>query len=205
MAEDAIQQSKQNTVVAPVVSNSQAIAAPKTTPVPTELAENQIKRVSKPLGSSRGTAFSLKNVINNSNEKLEAEDEVLRDDLPRDDYSLEQVQNFWNKFLDRLKIEHSIPAYNALATTTIQLLENNVIQLEFISASSEAEYEIYKSRIMNGLRGAINNFYFTIDVKLSEAEAKSHILTTKQKFEAFVEKNPTILKLKEEFGLDLYE
>lgn len=102
-------------------------------------------------------------------------------------------------------MEQSIPAFNALATTTINLKENNVIQLEFISASSEAEYEIYKSRIMNGLREAINNYYFTIDVKLSEAEAKNHILSTKQKFEAFVKKNPTILKLKEEFGLDLYE
>ena len=147
----------------------------------------------------------MKNVINNSNEKLEAEEEVLRDDLPRETYTLEQVENFWNKFLDRLKIEHSIPAYNALATTNIKLLDDNVIQLEFISASSEAEYEIYKSRIMNGLRGAINNFYFTIDVKLSETEAKSHILTTKQKFELFVKKNPAILKLKEEFGLDLFE
>ena len=179
--------------------------APRRTPVKTELVENQHKRASKPLGSSNGSAFSLKNVINESNEKLEAADEILRDDLPRDNYTLEQVEGFWNKFLDGLKIEHSIPAYNALATTTINLLDNNVIQLEFISASSEAEFEIYKSRILNGLRGAINNFYFTIDVKQSEAEAKSHILTTKQKFEAFVEKNPTILKLKEEFGLDLYE
>ena len=165
----------------------------------------QPKRVSKPLGSSNGSSFSLNMIVNDKKTGTNIEDEVIGDNLPNDDYTIEQVQQFWTKFLDRLKMEHSIPAYNALATTTISLKDQNIIELEFISASSEAEYDMYKSRIINGLRNAINNFYFKIEVVLSQAEAKSHILTTKQKFEAFVEKNPTILKLKEEFGLDLFE
>ena len=158
------------------------------------------------MGISSGSAFSLKNVINHTTKEKESEEEeILRDDLPRNTYTLEAVQAFWNKFLEKLKIENNIPSYNALATTTIHLKEENIIVLEFISASSETEYEIYKNRIMNGLRSAINNYYFTIEVTFSKSEAKSHILTSKQKFETFVEKNPTILKLKEEFGLDLYE
>lgn len=146
----------------------------------------------------------MKNARIDKNEKKN-EEEVYRDDLPRNPYTLEQVKAYWSKFLDRLKIEHNIPAYNALSTTEIYLKEDNVIELEFISASSETEFEIYRNRIINGLRNAIQNYYFTIEVKFSEAEAKSHILTTKQKFENFVAKNPVILSLKEEFGLDLYE
>ena len=156
------------------------------------------------MGTSRGSSFSLKNARIEKNDGGD-EEEVYRDDLPRNTYTLEQVKGFWIKFLDRLKVEHNIPAYNALSTTEINLKEDNVIELEFISASSETEFEIYRNRIMNGLRNAIQNFYFTIEVKFSEAEAKSHILTTKEKFENFAAKNPVILRLKEEFGLDLYE
>lgn len=176
---------------------------PKPVASPQNPYEN--KRVNKPLGTSSGSAFSLKNVVDHAVKEQEISDEILRDDLPRNLYTLEAVIAFWNKFLEKLKIENNIPSYNALATTTIHLKEENVIVLEFISASSETEYEIYKSRIMNGLRNAIQNFYFTIEVQFSESEAKSHILTAKQKFELFVDKNPIILKLKEEFGLDLYE
>ena len=207
MAEDA----KHNLVqqqIKPVVQQNQGNiqqqnTVSKTVASPQNPYEN--KRVNKPLGTSSGAAFSLKNVVNHSVKVQEISDEIIRDDLPRNPYTLENVIAFWNKFLDKLKIENNIPSYNALATTTIHLKEDNIIVLEFISASSETEYEIYKSRIMNGLRNAIQNFYFTIEVKFSESEAKSHILTAKQKFDLFVDKNPIILKLKDEFGLDLYE
>lgn len=207
MAEDAKQQ-----VVTP-----QAVSAPLTAPIQNNPTPNlntvsvpapnnpyENRRVAKPLGTTSGSAFSLKKIVEEKKE-VPAEDEVLRNDLPRNAYTLEDVQAFWNKFLEKLKIENNIPSYNALATTTIHLKEDNIIVLEFISASSESEYEIYKNRIMNGLRNAIKNFYFSIEITFSQAEAKSHILTPKEKFEAFVQKNPIILKLKEEFGLDLYE
>lgn len=58
---------------------------------------------------------------------------------------------------------------------------------------------------MNGLRNAIQNFYFTIEIQFSKSESKNHILTSKEKFELFADKNPILLKLKEEFGLDLFE
>lgn len=156
------------------------------------------------MGQSSGSAFSLKNVIQTTKVEEEKE-EIFRDDLPRNPYTLEAVEIFWNKFLEKLKNENNIPSYNALATTTISLKEDNIIVLEFISASSETEYDIYKNRIMNGLRAELKNYYFTIEVQFSMSEAKNHILTAKQKFDLFVEKNPTILKLKEELGLDLYE
>lgn len=207
MAEDAKQNVIQQQIKSTVQQTQGFVQQQNTVSKPITPPQNpyENKRVNKPLGTSSGSAFSLKNVVDHSAKEQEISDEILRDDLPRNSYTLEAVETFWNKFLEKLKIENNIPSYNALATTTIHLKEDNVIVLEFISASSETEYEIYKSRIMNGLRNAIQNFYFTIEVQFSESEAKSHILTSKQKFELFVDKNPIILKLKEEFGLDLYE
>ena len=207
MAEDAKQNVIQQQIKSTVQQTQGFVQQQNTVSKPITPPQNpyENKRVNKPLGTSSGSAFSLKNVVDHSTKEQAISDEILRDDLPRNSYTLEAVETFWNKFLEKLKIENNIPSYNALATTTVHLKEDNVIVLEFISASSETEYEIYKSRIMNGLRNAIQNFYFTIEVQFSESEAKSHILTSKQKFELFVDKNPIILKLKEEFGLDLYE
>lgn len=208
MKEDAKQQQQViNTKVISPQTVVQQPSAPVESPInrTEEVVHSPMReRVNKPLGQRRNSAFSLKSAIQDLQEKKE-EEEVLKDDLPRNSYTVEAVKAGWNKFLDQLKTEHNIPAYNALSTTEIALKEDNVIELEFISASSESEFETYRKRIVNHLRGALQNYYFKIEIKFSEAEAKSHILTTKQKFELFVEKNPIMLKLKDEFGLDLYE
>lgn len=180
------------------------IAPPKVvSSVPSPVVEKNI-RVNKPLGSNRGSAFSLKMVIQDqANDSLDHE--VLRDDLPRENYTIEQVQAYWSKFLKQIKSQNSIPAFNALETTVINLKDGNVIEFEFISASSELEFENYKTRIVTGLRTELRNHYFTIEIKFAKGEAKSHILNNKQKFELFIAKNPSIARLKEELGLDLFE
>ena len=110
----------------------------------------------------------------------------------------------WKRFLDRLKVEHNIPSYNALMTTNLEM-ENDEIVFEFSSHSSEQEFGEYRDRIRNSLRAHLKNHYFGIQIRFSEKEAENHILSKKEKFEKLSEKNPILLKLKEEFGLDLYE
>jgi len=202
LKEDAKQQSKAQPVA--VAIQTPSVQNQVTTPKIEEVETPKLERVNKPLGRTGGSAFSLKSGIKVRKETNE-EEEVLSEDLPRNPFTLEEVKLGWNKFLEQLKKEHSIPAYNALSTTEIKLLDETTIQLEFISASSESEYDTFRKRIINNLRGTLQNYYFKIDVKLSEAEAKNHVLTTKQKFELFVAKNPIINNLKDEFGLDLFE
>ena len=89
-------------------------------------------------------------------------------------------------------------------TTNLEVIENEII-FEFSSHSSEQEFEVYRDRIRNSLRTQLKNYYFMIQIKLSEKEAENHILSKKDKFQKLSDKNPLLLKLKEEFGLDLYE
>lgn len=134
----------------------------------------------------------------------EQAEEILRDDLPREKFNLDQVNEGWKRFLDRLKVEHNIPSYNALMTTKLEVVEGEII-FEFSSHSSEQEFDEYRDRIRNSLRAHLKNHYFTIQIKFSEREAENHILSKKEKFEKLLEKNPILLKLKEDFGLDLFE
>lgn len=204
MSEDAKNQA-QNLPQKEVAPINTPVSPPKVAaPVPSPVVEKNV-RVNKPLGSNRGSAFSLKMVIQDQNADNSLDNEILRDDLPREPFTIEQVQVYWTKFLKQIKSQNSIPAFNALETTVFKLKEENVIEFEFISASSELEFENYKNRIVTGLRTELRNHYFTIEIKFAEGEAKSHILTNKQKFELFIAKNPSIAKLKDELGLDLYE
>ena len=134
----------------------------------------------------------------------EHQEEILRNDLPRENFTLDQVKDGWKRFLDRLKMEHNIPSYNALMTTNLEMEEGEII-FEFSSHSSEQEFEMYRDRIRNSLRAHLKNHYFAIQIRFSEKEAENHILSKKEKFEKLIDRNPVLLKLKEEFGLDLYE
>ncbi|MCA4810140.1 hypothetical protein IF128_10385 [Empedobacter stercoris] len=160
-------------------------------------------RASKPIKTSGNSSFSLKMALPGAKVQ-EHQEEILRDDLPREKFTLEQVKEGWKRFLDRLKIEHNIPSYNALMTTELGL-EGDEIIFEFSSHSSEQEFEEYRDRIRNSLRAFLKNHYFTIQIKFSEKEATNHILSNKEKFKLLSDKNPVLLKLKEEFGLDLYD
>lgn len=135
----------------------------------------------------------------------EQKEEILRNDLPREKFTLDQVNESWKRFLDRLKIEHNIPTYNALMTTKLDIINENEIIFEFSSHSSKQEFEEYKDRIRNSMRAHLKNHYFTIEIKFSESEAENHILSKKEKFEKLSTQNPVLLKLKEEFGLDLFD
>lgn len=135
----------------------------------------------------------------------EEKEEILRNDLPREKFTLDQVNESWKRFLDRLKIEHNIPTYNALMTTKLDIINENEIIFEFSSHSSKQEFEEYKDRIRNSMRAHLKNHYFTIEIKFSESEAENHILSKKEKFEKLSTQNPVLLKLKEEFGLDLFD
>ncbi len=188
-----------------IPQNGQTPQQVNTQHVKTSVSEEvkEYTRASKPIRTNGNSSFSLKMVLPGAKVE-EHQEEILRNDLPREKFTLDQVKEGWKRFLDRLKIEHNIPSYNALMTTELGL-EGDEIIFEFTSHSSEQEFEEYRDRIRNSLRAFLKNHYFSIQIKFSEKEATNHILSNKEKFEKLSDKNPILLKLKEEFGLDLYD
>ncbi|WP_413532307.1 hypothetical protein [Empedobacter brevis] len=188
-----------------IQQNGQALPQTNTQQVKTSISEEvkEYARAAKPIKTNRNSSFSLKMALPGAKVE-EDQEEILRNDLPREKFTLDQVKDGWKRFLDRLKIEHNIPSYNALMTTNLDLVDDEII-FEFTSHSSKQEFEEYKDRIRNSLRVFLKNHYFSIQIKFSEKEAENHILSNKEKFDKLLDKNPILLKLKEEFGLDLYD
>src|SRR5690606_37944090 len=105
-----------------------------TSPSPQNPDENsKFKRADKPLQTEVETSFNLKKIF----DKVEEEKPVVEnfENMPKEAFSSEELSQTWNEFLEKLKVEHKIPAYNALQSGIIELKDNFVVEFTFSSLS----------------------------------------------------------------------
>ncbi len=127
-----------------------------------------------------------------------------RSNLPKENFTETQFMTVWNEFVENLKIQKQIPAYNALHTAKITLENELKINFEFSSLTLSAEFDLQKDALMRLMRQKLNNHHIEFEVQLSKSEeTKTYIKTKTDIFKEMAEKNPILLKMKNEFGLDL--
>ena len=157
-------------------------------------------RAEKPLQREGKGSFNLKNLF----VKVEEEKPVIEslEDKPKTEFSEEELVKLWDEFVENLLKENKIPAYNALHTGKVQLNKNFQIQFEFTSASLSAEFDLEKDNLMRFLREKLNNYAIEFLVVIKDDQTKTFVKTNQEKFKDMAEKNPILLKMKEQFGLD---
>lgn len=163
----------------------------------------EIKRAEKPITNKKETpvSFNLKTIF----DKVEEEKPVIenRNDLPKEPFDLEKLMNVWNEFLNDLKSQNKIPAYNALHTAVISLTAPHIITFKFSSLSLSSEFDLQKDVLMLKMREDLQNHYIEFEVRISQAESNQNYIKSKAEiFKEMAEKNPVLLKMKNEFGLD---
>ena len=85
-----------------------------------------------------------------------------------------------------------------------KLKENYSIEFEVPSEINKVELEKELFEILDFLKFKLNNSLIKIKIIVNELEQKkSLIYSHEEKFKKFVETNSLILKLKDEFGLEL--
>lgn len=127
-----------------------------------------------------------------------------RSNLPKENFTETQFMTVWNEFVENLKTQKQIPAYNALHTAKITMENELKINFEFSSLTLSVEFDLQKDVLMRTLRQKLNNHYIEFEVQISKSEeTKTYIKTKTDIFKEMAEKNPILLKMKNEFGLDL--
>ena len=161
----------------------------------------KIQRAEKPILSEAKRTFNLKNVF----EQVDEEKEVTEDlsNKPKDDFNFEDLQNHWTEFLSILQAEKQIPAFNALQSGKLALKPNFKINLDFSSASLVNEFDLQKERLMGFLREKLNNYSLEFETNIIHNHTENYIKSKSELFKEMAEENPLLLKMKEEFGLDL--
>lgn len=146
-------------------------------------------------------SFNLKKIFDKvEEEKPEVE---VNQNLPKDKFTKEQVEFVWQEFLAQLKAESKIPSYNALFTAKWNIKDEFQIEFEFSSLSTLAEFDVNKERLILEMRKKLNNFSIDFITFINNSVTENFIKTKPELFMEMAKKNPVLLKLKNEFGLDL--
>lgn len=168
--------------------------------VPEREVEERIQRASKPVQSKVERTFNLKNIF----DKVEEEQIPIEnfEDKPKDEFTEETLKIHWNEYLNTLKSENQIPAFNALQSGKIELKENFLIYFEFTSATLANELQLQRERLMNFLREKLNNYGIDFEVEVISNTTVNYIKTKSEVFNELAKKNSLLVKLKDELGLD---
>jgi len=104
----------------------------------------------------------------------------------------------WNEFAELRKTQ--VAEYHLLKQAFT--FSNNVISLTLTNPVEEPLLHTIKSDLLTYLRDNLNNDLIQLDYHFTQFETKRVAYTNKEKFEALVQKNPSLKKLQEKFGLD---
>ena len=159
------------------------------------------RRAEKPVQKEkRRTDFNLKNIFN----KVEEEKPPIEkpEKLREEAFTEKDVFSCWEQFLSELQKQNKIPVYNALHTGKIKLINETQIEFEFESASLINEFDLEKNELMKLMREKLRNDLIDFKTKLNLSETGNFVKTKADIFNEMVKKNPILLKMKEEMGLD---
>lgn len=190
-----IQKTKEKTEEKPV-----EIVEKPTPTIPAKEVPPKQNRASKPLKSQVVRSFNLSDTSNTVKEERTFNEDLS--DRPKDQFTEKDLTQYWERFLSILEAENKIPTFNALQSGKVSLRENFLIHFEFNSASLASEFNDQKERLMLFFRENLNNYAIDFEVEIKEDKAVKFIITPSDIFQQMAEKNPLLLKMKEELGLD---
>ncbi len=140
----------------------------------------------------------------NTEEKKKSEVNEEQSDYNKtaNDFSEEQLHLHWNTYAETIQQDN--PNLYSSITKHMPVLKEN-FQLELIIDNKVQEDEINskKADLLSYLRKELNNYQISLVLEIKHVAAEVRPYTTKEKFNSLAEKNPSILKLKEQLDLDI--
>lgn len=200
-------------IVTPPVSPTQhtekrASSNPNTTSIQSietldslDLAKNQND---VPTVDEAPISISIRNNKEEKKEDIKAPNQpVTSAILGRSDFTDEELLNVWNNYASLLPKEHK-----AIAVRMENALLNRMDALTFEVAVDnkiiEQDFETLRPSILNYLRKQLNNGEIKMLLRVMKPEENKRPFSRVEKFQSMAEKNSALLKLRDEFDLELY-
>jgi len=172
------------------------------------------KKTAKTLkqSSAQIPSFSIKEALKNTNRKsaedipyelpIQAEEaEITYSVSETKSFTQEQLNKAWEKFA--LNYKSSEPRMYSALTAQFPVLRDK-FKIEFTLSNSLQEEELLKHRpsLLNFLRNQLSNNNIEVVTKTTETPEGKRLYTDQEKFDYLAEKNPSLIKFKQQFGLD---
>jgi len=136
--------------------------------------------------------------------KYKKENTLIIKNEKKEDFNEKDLLNIWDQYYILKKTNMQQNIASILKINNPKLKENYSIEFEVPSEINKVELEKELFEILDFLKFKLNNSLIKIKIIVNELEQKkSFIYSQEEKFKKFVETNSLILKLKDEFGLEL--
>jgi len=175
------------------VSTHQETASP---PAPTPSATNAI-----PLKTGR--RFGRGDRVKISEAHLATEEEVVDlDNLPKDAFSEEHMQQIWNNRVNLLFSEKP-GILSSLTKHPPILKKENTIELKLDGKHQLEQLHENRGILIEAIRKDLNNFSIQLETPVEEVISVKKAYTPKEIYQSLVEQNPELENLRKTFDLDL--
>jgi hypothetical protein len=114
---------------------------------------------------------------------------------------MDSIVQAWNEYGALLKGEGKLNLYNTLSKHSIRIISDNIIELDLDNKLQEADVHKQKTEILGWLKNKLNIPNLDLLTKVLAATIEEKPIYTPDVYKRLVEKNPSLAKMKEIFGL----
>ncbi|NEN25574.1 DNA polymerase III subunit gamma/tau [Cryomorpha ignava] len=163
---------------------------------------------SKGLPSLASMANATKSTVlsqTDSSDTSEKAEAVLYDDRPATDFNLAQLWKAWDEYAVMIKEEDKQSYYSTLSKHKPVMREKFQIDFLVDNHVQKSDLDNDKVRILEFLRERLNNWKIKLESIIDDEEGDDgdSLYDPYKKYEAMIDKNPTLAKMKQLFDLDV--
>ena len=142
--------------------------------------------------------------LNNLNKEEEQTEKEAKEERIETPFTREDLEASWKNYATKIGLEGKHNLSSILKEKIPTIRNGFVLELSLNNKVQEEVFEEEKSNILGFLKKSLinNSIQFNIIIKeLEKQEIKAY--TPEEKFKEMVEKNPILLEMKDQFGLEL--
>ncbi|MBE8714592.1 DNA polymerase III subunit gamma/tau [Sphingobacterium hungaricum] len=190
---------------APEIAKTVAPIAPKVEATATSTPAEPVKTEKKGWGQvTLSPSLALPNLQTIFEDKKEEKSEEIEliEGSEFSEITFEQFLSKWHDFAKRVKAESKITLFTIM-TSNAPRLSGNKIEVDVENMVQMDELKLGKIDILNFLRQELKNFALDLEGISVEQEKVRKPYTSQEKYQAMVEKNPSLETLRRKFNLGL--
>src|SRR5690554_2390896 len=155
--------------------------------------------------SSMQTQVQEETVLQPESSAGESIGAILHENRPKADFNLAELWAAWDEYAALMKEEDKQSYYSTLTKHKPVMREKFKIELLVDNHIQKSDLDDDKGRLLGHLREKLNNWHIQLEGVIDEEESTDgdSLYDPYKKYEAMIEKNPTLAKMKHLFDLDV--
>ena len=109
----------------------------------------------------------------------------------------------WNNFAESLKKKNKMNLSSTLKSRKPLMEDASIISFSVVNQVQEDEIDAIKIDLLTFLRSAMKNSALQLKIIVDKHDTERKPYTGEEKFQRLAEKNPTLNKLRQQFGLEI--